>query len=311
MNAGILAAIGACAAWGFVFVAPLLLPNHNTITLTLARYTAYGVFSLALWWLVISPEQRKQPASLWVESLILSLVGNVLYFGFLSLGLRYLSTPRIAVMTGSLPVIIAVVSNLVEKDAHIAWRKLFFPLALIAGGIAAVHAAEAQAAPVPTADLFLGLACGTAAVLAWTWYPIQNARCLRHYPEAKPLTISTLQGLTILPAVALLWALIELCAPPTWSASFQNQTSRFIAVTLLCGIIASGLGAWLWNEASSRLPAVLAGQLIVFETLFSLAYAYLIEQRWPNPSTWLGIALLVAGVCLGVRTCNPQPESKT
>jgi drug/metabolite transporter (DMT)-like permease len=50
----------------------------------------------------------------------------------------------------------------------------------------------------------------------------------------------------------------------------------------------------------------LAGQLIVFETLSALAYAYVLRGSWPGLPTLLGIALLVAGVMLALRV-RPEP----
>jgi drug/metabolite transporter (DMT)-like permease len=304
---GISFALAACAAWGFVFVAPLLLPKHHTITLTLARYVAYGLFSLCLWFLVLTPTQRRIPRALWVRAFWLSLIGNVVYFGCLSIGLRHMGTARVAVMTGALPVIIAVVSNFTETHERIAWRTLAVPLLCISLGIVAVHAGETQFMPVGQTDLAIGLLASLAAVLAWTWYPIQNTRCLRQYPEHSPLTHSVAQGLAILPVTACLWLMIEALAPASWSMFYLEQHWRFLLVTFVCGVIASGLGAWAWNEASSRLPSVLAGQLIVFETLFSLLYAFLIEARLPNWWTLTGACLLVAGVWQGVKRCAAAP----
>jgi drug/metabolite transporter (DMT)-like permease len=45
----------------------------------------------------------------------------------------------------------------------------------------------------------------------------------------------------------------------------------------------------------------LAGQLIVFETLAALAYAFWLRGHWPEPLTLLGMTLLVMGVITGVR----------
>ena len=39
----------------------------------------------------------------------------------------------------------------------------------------------------------------------------------------------------------------------------------------------------------------------VFETLAALLYAFLWYRRWPTPAEAAGIALLTAGVVLGVR----------
>ena len=75
---------------------------------------------------------------------------------------------------------------------------------------------------------------------------------------------------------------------------------------LAIGLFASWLGTLCWNEASQRLPTTLVGQLIVFETLSALAYAYLLRGRMPEPATLAGIALLVAGVLWALRV-RPQP----
>jgi drug/metabolite transporter (DMT)-like permease len=70
---------------------------------------------------------------------------------------------------------------------------------------------------------------------------------------------------------------------------------------LAIGLLASWLGTLCWNAASQRLPTALAGQLIVFETLAALAYAFALRGQWPEPLTLTGIALLVVGVIAGMR----------
>ncbi|HVL56557.1 MAG TPA: EamA/RhaT family transporter, partial [Burkholderiaceae bacterium] len=48
-------------------------------------------------------------------------------------------------------------------------------------------------------------------------------------------------------------------------------------------------------------PTSLAGQLIVFETLAALLYAFALRGAVPSAAALAGIGLLVAGVVLGVR----------
>lgn len=70
---------------------------------------------------------------------------------------------------------------------------------------------------------------------------------------------------------------------------------------LAIGLFASWLGTQCWNEASQRLPTALVGQLIVFETLSALTYAYLLRGQWPQTLTLVGVALLLVGVAWAVR----------
>ena len=72
------------------------------------------------------------------------------------------------------------------------------------------------------------------------------------------------------------------------------------------GLFASWLGTLCWNEASQRLPPSLVGQLIVFETLAALSYAWVLRERWPDGFTLAGAALLVAGVAWALRSGAPS-----
>ena len=80
----------------------------------------------------------------------------------------------------------------------------------------------------------------------------------------------------------------------------------YLALMFGIGLLASWLGTLCWNEASQRLPTTLAGQLIVFETLSALAYAFMLRGRAPELATLAGVALLVAGVVWALRV-RPEP----
>jgi drug/metabolite transporter (DMT)-like permease len=73
------------------------------------------------------------------------------------------------------------------------------------------------------------------------------------------------------------------------------------------GLLASWLGTLCWNEASQRLPTTLVGQLIVFETLAALAYAYALRGQWPDVQSLAGITMLVAGVLWALRSKREPP----
>ncbi len=87
---------------------------------------------------------------------------------------------------------------------------------------------------------------------------------------------------------------------------FGPRPALFVGLMFAIGLFASWLGTLCWNEASQRLPTTLAGQLIVFETLSALAYAFMLRGRWPPAVSLLGIALLIAGVAWALRA-RPQP----
>jgi drug/metabolite transporter (DMT)-like permease len=313
---GTLFALAAGLMWGLVFAAPLLLPSYPAALLSAARYLAFGLIALPLAWL-----DRRAMAQLsgadWLEALKLSLVGNLLYYLCLAAAIQRAGGPLPTMIIGTLPVVIAITSNLrdAQRDGRLPWARLLPALALMVLGLVLVNQAELaqwreQAAGQPVARYVWGAALAVGAVVCWTWYPIRNADWLRNHPGRSPRTWATAQGVaTLAPAAS---AFVAFWAWNAFSGNgfdmpFGPEPQRFIFLMLAIGLFASWLGTLCWNEASQRLPTTLVGQLIVFETLSALAYAFALRGEWPQPRTALGIALLVAGVLWALRI-KPEPR---
>jgi drug/metabolite transporter (DMT)-like permease len=307
-------ALAAGLLWGSVFVAPLLLPDDPPALLSVGRYLAFGLIALPLaWW--ERARMRELTRADWREATRLALVGNLLYYLFLAAAIQRAGGPLPTMIIGTLPVVIAVVSNLRDhaRDGRLAWHRLAPSLLLIGAGIALVNRSEmAQlGADADRGRHAVGALLALGAVVCWTWYPIRNADWLRNHPGRSPRTWATAQGVATLPLAALgyaaLWAASAggLVAPV--ALPFGRTPALFVGLMLALGLLASWLGTLCWNEASQRLPTTLAGQLIVFETLAALAYAFMLRGQWPAPATAAGIALLVAGVLFALRAQPRQP----
>ena len=315
MTLGVVFALVAGLVWGLVFVVPLLLPQYPAALLTCGRYLAFGLIALPLGWLDRERLRQFTPAD-WREALKLSAIGNLLYYLCLAAAIQRAGGPLPTMLIGTLPVVIAISSNLRDghRDGRLPWRKLLPSLGLIAAGIACVNRVELQHLQAQT-DFDLGrYASGAAlaigAVVCWTWYPMRNADWLRAHADRSPRTWATAQGLMTLPLAlvgyGVLWSWSALGGPLGVEMPLGPAPQRFLLLMLAVGLLASWLGTLCWNEASQRLPTSLAGQLIVFETLSALAYALLLRGQWPDSLTLAGVVLLVAGVVLALRI---QPES--
>jgi drug/metabolite transporter (DMT)-like permease len=258
---------------------------------------------------------RELTAADWLEAAKLALIGNLLYYLFLAAAIQRAGGPLPTMIIGTLPVVIAISSNLrdAKRDGRLPWGRLAPSLALIAAGIALVNHAELQhVRQAPSVDLgryALGALLAVGAVACWTWYPIRNADWLRAHPDRSPRVWATAQGVATLPLAA-----VGLAGVYAWFAAggsdfelpFGPTPERFIVLMLAIGLFASWLGTLCWNEASQRLPTALAGQLIVFETLAALAYAFALRGTLPPATTLAGVALLVAGVIWALRV-KPEP----
>lgn len=315
MLTGTLFALAAGCLWGLVFVVPLLLPEYPPALLSTARYLAFGLIALPLA-LLDRARLRELSRADWLEALKLALVGNLLYYVFLAAAIQRSGGPLPTVIIGTLPVVIAISANLrdARRDGRLPWRRLAPSLGLIAAGIALVNQAELRhlgvSQPVDLGRHALGAALAVAGVACWTWYPLRNADWLRAHPERSPRAWATAQGVATLPlaaaGLAVLWVGSGLTGE-RFAMPFGPQPQRFIAWMLALGLLASWVGGLCWNEASQRLPTALAGQLIVFETLAALAYAFALRGSAPPLPTMAGVALLVAGVLWALRIKPEQP----
>jgi len=315
MSTGLLYALAAGLMWGLVFVGPLMLPEYPATLQSFGRYLAFGLIALPLGWF-----DRKRLAELthadWIEALKLAAVGNVVYYLFLASAIQRAGGPLPTMIIGTLPVVIAITANLrsgSSREAKLPWLRMLPSLGLIAAGIALVNQVEiTHLQQDPNADVTryaLGALLAVGGVACWTWYPIRNAEWLRAHPDRNPRSWATAQGLATLPLALTGYALAW-----TWSAlsgdsfamPFGPRAADFLWLMFAIGLFASWLGTVCWNEASQRLPPSLAGQLIVFETLAALSYAFALRQQWPQPQTLAGIGLLIAGVMWALRT-RPEP----
>jgi drug/metabolite transporter (DMT)-like permease len=315
MTAGLLYALAAGLMWGLVFVGPLLLSEYPAALQSFGRYLAFGLIALPLAWF-----DRKRLSELtrddWLEALKLAAVGNVIYYLFLASAIQRAGGPLPTMIIGTLPVVIAITANLrtgPTGEARLPWGRMLPSLGLIAAGIALVNHVEiTHLRQDPNADVAryaLGAALAVGAVVCWTWYPIRNAEWLRAHPDRNPRSWATAQGMATLPLALLgyagMWAWSALSGD-TFPMPFGPRVGDFLVLMFSIGLLASWGGTVCWNEASQRLRPSLAGQLIVFETLAALSYAFMLRREWPQPQTLAGIALLVAGVMWALRT-RPEP----
>jgi drug/metabolite transporter (DMT)-like permease len=311
---GTLFALAAGLMWGLVFVAPTLLPDYPAALLSCARYLAFGLIALPLAGLDRGVLRAFTRAD-WIEALKLSAVGNLLYYLLLAAAIQRAGGPLPTMIIGTLPVVIAITSNLrdARRDGRLPWVRLAPALVLIGIGIALVNQAELAALRAQdnpdVARYATGALLAVGAVACWTWYPIRNADWLRAHPDRSPRAWATAQGIATLPLSLVGYGLFWIVAAASSSAfamPFGPDPLFFIVLMFAIGLLASWLGTLCWNEASQRLPTALAGPLIVFETLAALAYAFTLRREMPEAGTIAGIVLLVAGVVWALRI-RPEP----
>ena len=313
MISGVLYALLAGLMWGLIFVGPLLVPEYPAVLQSMGRYLALGLIALPLAWLGRA-RLRQLNGKDWWTALALTMMGNLIYYFCLASAIQRTGAPVSTMIIGTLPVVLPVCANLLysQRDGKLPWRRLFPALICIALGLVCVNVAELQHG-LPDFSPWRygsGIVLALIAVVCWAWYALRNARWLRENPDKPPMMWATAQALVTLPL-----SLVGYIAACWWLQGqhlnfplpFGPRPAVFIALMLAIAVLCSWVGALCWNVASQRLPTVILGPLIVFETLAGLLYTFLLRQSLPPLLTLSGILLMVLGVVSAVRARPEKP----
>ncbi|WP_410684164.1 DMT family transporter [Citrobacter europaeus] len=313
MISGVLYALLAGLMWGLIFVGPLIVPEYPAVLQSMGRYLALGLIALPIAWLG-RVRLRQLARKDWITALALTMMGNLIYYVCLASAIQRTGAPVSTMIIGTLPVVIPVFANLLysQRDGKLSWWRLAPALMLIGIGLLCVNISELnQGLPNFSGWRYgSGIVLALVSVVCWAWYALRNARWLRENPDKHPMMWATAQALVTLPVSLLgyiagcLWLNGQ---TPDFALPFGPRPGVFIGLMIAIAVLCSWVGALCWNVASQKLPTVILGPLIVFETLAGLLYTFILRQEFPPLLTVSGIALLVIGVVIAVRSKPQKP----
>ncbi len=309
---GIACGMGAGALWGLVFLAPEMARDFSPLLLTIGRYLCYGLIAAAL----IAPRWRglfaRVPKQQWRNLFWLALFGNTLYYVLLASAVQNGGIAMASLIVGFVPVAVTVIGS--REAGAVGLRKLWPSLVLCAAGIVCIgwqSLAGSMAMGSGEKALF-GLVCAFGALASWTAFAVGNARCLAMVHEVSAQEWNLLTGLvTGAQNLALVPLALVLELGGTQAVSHSTgDWLRFAAVSAGVAVVASIIANAMWNTMSRRLPLTLVGQMIVFETLFALLYAFAWEGRAPALLEIVALGLVVGSMvsCLKAHR-RPSPRA--
>jgi drug/metabolite transporter (DMT)-like permease len=301
---GVACGIGAGALWGLVFVAPELASEFSPLQLSIGRYLCYGIIAAILiaprWTSLVAHIPRRQ----WLNLFWLAIAGNTLYYLLMATAVQTGGIAMTSLVIGFLPVAVTIIGSR-EHGAVPLGRLLPSLLLCVIGAICIGWQALSAPAVEQDRERLVGLLCAVGALASWTAYAVGNARCLMQLQSVSAHEWSLLTGVVTGAQNIVLIPVVFLFEAVDHSG---GEWTRFAMVSVGVAVLASIFGNALWNRMSRVLPLTLVGQMILFETLFALAYGFLWESRLP---TWLEVAALLA-VVLSVMSClavHRKPEA--
>jgi drug/metabolite transporter (DMT)-like permease len=297
MFTGVLSGLGAGAFWGMAFVAPLMAPDFRSVDITVGRYLACAAVSVSL--LLWEGARGARMLPTWAQAgaaLGLSVLGYTGYYLLLSLAIQTTGATLPVLVIGTIPLWMM----LLGKPASVLWRALVPGLVLTVAGMALMmHATSAGMAAVPGGpEVWLGVFYAGLAAASWVAFGLMNTRWLARHPEVNSTLWANWLGVAAGLGALPIWAL----AGSDWNDMVQRPGfGMYLAVCAITGIGAAWVASVLWNMASRRLSASLAGQMIVSETVFGLLYGFLWNSHWPATLQWLACVLFVAGILASIK----------
>lgn len=307
MLKGITYALSACFIWGLIFIIPQFMNHFSSIEIALGRYYFFGAISLLFLLRARLKGFCSYPLSVWIKALVLSLFSG--YYLWVILAIRYTSPAICALILGTSPITIAFYGSWIQKEGN--FKNLILPSLLILIGLIMINAPH-----ITMTNSFweyaIGLFCSLVSLISWSVYVVLNSRFLKNNSQIISQDWATMQGVT-----TLFWAIVcgLACSVFLWDEidvqkyfSWNHDTMSFYFGCATLGLLCSWAGAYLWNQASISLPVSLAGQLMIFETIFGILFVYMLDQQLPSLMEGAGILLLLGAVTYGIRALTPQPS---
>ena len=312
MLLGIFFGVLAGALWGSTYLLPLILDQYGALYITFSRATIMGATAVVGLW-VQRRYLRQLTRADWKFAFVLTMVGNVLQCLMLMLCVEYGGAVLAGMCFGLCPVLIAIIAN--ERDRAkgklcVPVSKLVLPVLFILAGLVLANWSELVVFVRNGRDplqFFVGLVFGLISTAMWTWYPIRNADWLLDHPKVSPVFWTSFQCAMLFP-IGLALYLFTWAAKGDLPGLMGPSPVKFAFWMLFAGIFCSWGATALWNEMSQRIPTSLVGQMLVFESIFSIVFAHLYDWRLPAWQLIAGMALMLGAVSYSLHLFESQKK---
>jgi drug/metabolite transporter (DMT)-like permease len=291
---GVLAGLAAGALWGLVFVAPRMVTGLTAVDFSAGRFLSYGAMSFFM--LLVLPKVPWPTPRQALSALGLSILGFTGYYLLLVYSIMDAGTEVPSLIIGTIPIWMM----LLGKPAGLRWQHVLpgLVLTLLGLGLMVQAAVGGQAAAPVGPHFWRGLAWATAAMVIWTAFGLINAAWLKKHPEVSATTWAHWLGLATGLGSWALWGALGTDAKVLLA---QQNIAQEAILCIATGIGSAWLATILWNVASQRLSASLCGQLIVSETIFALAYAFVWDGHQPTVLQIAACIIFVCGILASIR----------
>lgn len=296
--------------WGLVFLVPYYLKNIDPMLIVLSRFFFYGAVSFLL--LIFQQAHWRSLTRLdWQKAMLFAFAGNIGYYLMLVFAIHYAGIALPALIVGALPVTMMCYANFKSKE--FPFSKLLLPIFLILVGMVGLKWTQYSDSAITSNGLqtFFGALFALVALIVWTWFGVANADYLKKHVRISGYTWSLAIGICCFLQVIIIFPILFLLNKDSITASLQypHIFSQLLISGIILGVMVSWLATSWWNKVSQHLPTTLVSQLLVFETISSLLYGYILDRTVPSIMMLVFISISLVGIVMGIRSTRKISQS--
>lgn len=277
-----------------VLVAVIWALNFSVIKVTLQEIDIYSFngirFLFAAGFLLIALWKKGQKLVFkkehWLPLLGLAVIGNLFYQLSFIIGIDLTFSANAAVMLGTIPVWVAVISHIFTDEKLSRIKALGVSIAffgvflIILGGKNDISFAS---------ETFIGdLICILAAIM-WAIYTILSKRFLKHYT---PIQFSTLMA--VLGSIMLFLIGLPSISKLNWSELSWGVYGAFF----YSGAMAIGLAYLLWNYGLIKIGAVRTAAYQNLVPVLGLIFGVVLLDEGLTLFQYVGASFVIIGIIL-------------
>jgi drug/metabolite transporter (DMT)-like permease len=298
--------------WGTTFLAPYYLADINPVAIAIGRYLVYGVISV-VFVLFNLKSLRKLSYGQWKYAFLFAFTGNVGYYVCITLSVHYGGITTTALIESTMPIVMIVAGQLSIKEFD--FQSLLFPVVMVLTGIFMLNQSQGDGIDYSANNYhwYAGLLFSVVALLLWAWYALSNAHFLKQNPSVSSNIWSIAIGVGCFFQSLVGLSVFAVSGESVFIATddIASSTIRLIVGCLFLGVFISWLVTVWWNQVSRYIPMAIIGPLFVFETLSSLVYGYIVDQKFPSTMEVMAVVLIIGGVSLSMMLASKGLKKAT
>ena len=214
----------------------------------------------------------------------IALVGNVLYQLFFIIGVDYTYSANAAVILGTIPVWVALLSHLFTDEKLTRYKSIGIGLAFT--GIVLIVTGSKAGISIAS-KTFLGDVIILCAAISWGVYTILAKRFLKKYPSTQFTGIMSIIGMIFLLIIGL---------PSLTQVNWTGISLKGWGGIFYSGLLSIGLAYLIWNNSVSKIGAVRTAAYQNLVPVLGLVFGVVLLQEPLTLQQYSGSALVIVGI---------------